>query len=104
VVVRGRPQEARRPLHHTAFAFFLAGGIEAAIMRAQLTRPAAQLVSPEAYNQLFTRLGVTMMFLFVQPVLSGFSFSLVPLMIDARELAFPRLCSVIRGCVSPSCR
>ena len=47
--------------------------------------------SPEAYNQLFTMHGVTMMFLFVQPVLSGFSFYLTPFMIGARELAFPRL-------------
>jgi cytochrome c oxidase subunit 1/cytochrome c oxidase subunit I+III len=75
----------------TAFVFFALGGIEAAIMRAQLARPEAQLLSPEAYNQLFTMHGVTMMFLFVQPVLSGFSFYLTPLMIGARELAFPRL-------------
>jgi cytochrome c oxidase subunit 1/cytochrome c oxidase subunit I+III len=75
----------------TAFVFFALGGIEAAVMRAQLARPEAQLLSPEAYNQLFTMHGVTMMFLFVQPVLSGFSFYLTPLMIGARELAFPRL-------------
>ena len=76
---------------YTAFAFFIAGGIEAALIRAQLARPEAHLLSPQAYNQLFTMHGVTMMFLFVQPVLSGFSFYLVPLMIGARELAFPRL-------------
>jgi cytochrome c oxidase subunit 1/cytochrome c oxidase subunit I+III len=76
---------------YTAFAFFIAGGIEAAIIRAQLARPDGHLVSPETYNQLFTMHGVTMMFLFVQPVLSGFSFYLVPLLIGARELAFPRL-------------
>jgi cytochrome c oxidase subunit 1/cytochrome c oxidase subunit I+III len=75
----------------TAFVFFALGGVEAAVMRAQLARPEAQLLSPEAYNQLFTMHGVTMMFLFVQPVLSGFSFYLTPLMIGARELAFPRL-------------
>ncbi|HEY9229132.1 MAG TPA: cbb3-type cytochrome c oxidase subunit I, partial [Gemmatimonadaceae bacterium] len=76
---------------YTAFAFFTAGGVEAAIIRAQLARPGAHLLSPETYNQLFTMHGVTMMFLFVQPVLSGFSFYLVPLLIGARELAFPRL-------------
>jgi cytochrome c oxidase subunit 1/cytochrome c oxidase subunit I+III len=76
---------------YTAFAFFLAGGLEAAVIRAQLARPEAHVVSPETYNQLFTMHGTTMMFLFVQPVLSGFSFYLVPLMIGARELAFPRL-------------
>jgi cytochrome c oxidase subunit 1/cytochrome c oxidase subunit I+III len=75
----------------TAFVFFILGGVEAALMRAQLTRPEAHLLSPEAYNQLFTMHGVTMMFLFIQPVLSGFSFYLTPLMIGARELAFPRL-------------
>jgi len=75
----------------TAFVFFALGGVEAAVMRAQLARPDGQLLSPEAYNQLFTMHGVTMMFLFVQPVLSGFSFYLTPLMIGARELAFPRL-------------
>jgi cytochrome c oxidase subunit 1/cytochrome c oxidase subunit I+III len=76
---------------YTAFAFFVAGGVEAALIRAQLARPEAHLLSPAAYNQLFTMHGVTMMFLFVQPVLSGFSFYLAPLMIGARELAFPRL-------------
>jgi cytochrome c oxidase subunit 1/cytochrome c oxidase subunit I+III len=75
----------------TAFVFFALGGVEAAVMRAQLARPEARLLSPEAYDQLFTMHGVTMMFLFVQPVLSGFSFYLTPLMIGARELAFPRL-------------
>jgi len=75
----------------TAFAFFAMGGIEAAIIRTQLARPANRLLTPEAYDQLFTMHGVTMMFLFAQPVLSGFSFYLTPLMIGARELAFPRL-------------
>jgi cytochrome c oxidase subunit I len=76
---------------YTAFAFFIAGGIEAALIRAQLARPEAHLLSAAAYNQIFTMHGVTMMFLFVQPVLSGFSFYLAPLMIGSRELAFPRL-------------
>ena len=76
---------------YTAFVFFVAGGIEAAIMRAQLARPDNRLVGPDAFNQLMTMHGVTMMFLFAQPVLSGFSFYLTPLMIGSRELAFPRL-------------
>jgi len=76
---------------YTAFVFFFLGGVEAAVMRAQLARPEGQLLSPDAYNQLFTMHGVTMMFLFVQPVLSGFSFYLTPLLIGARELAYPRL-------------
>lgn len=76
---------------YTAFTFFLLGGVEALLIRAQLARPDSRLLSPEAYNQLMTMHGVTMMFLFIQPVLSGFSFYLTPLMIGARELAFPRL-------------
>jgi len=76
---------------YTAFLFFFLGGVEAAIIRLQLARPDNHLLSPDAYNQLMTMHGVTMMFLFVQPVLSGFSFYLTPLMIGARELAFPRL-------------
>ncbi len=76
---------------YTAFGFFFLGGVEATIMRTQLARPDNHLLSPGVYNQLMTMHGVTMMFLFVQPVLSGFSFYLTPLMIGARELAFPRL-------------
>ncbi|MGH7583653.1 MAG: cytochrome c oxidase subunit I, partial [Gemmatimonadales bacterium] len=75
----------------TACVFLALGGVEAALMRLQLARPEARLLSPEAYNQLFTMHGVTMMFLFIQPALSGFSFYLTPLLIGARELAFPRL-------------
>jgi cytochrome c oxidase subunit 1/cytochrome c oxidase subunit I+III len=75
----------------TACVFLALGGLEATVMRLQLARPGAQLLGPEAYNQLFTMHGTTMMFLFAQPVLSGFSFYLTPLLIGARELAFPRL-------------
>jgi cytochrome c oxidase subunit I len=75
----------------TACCFLALGGLEAALMRLQLARPENRLLSPETYNQLFTMHGTTMMFLFIQPVLSGFSFYLTPLMIGARELAFPRL-------------
>jgi cytochrome c oxidase subunit 1/cytochrome c oxidase subunit I+III len=76
---------------YTAFVFFFLGGVEAAVIRLQLARPESHVLSPDVYNQLMTMHGVTMMFLFVQPVLSGFSFYLTPLMIGARELAFPRL-------------
>ncbi len=75
----------------TGFVFFFLGGVEAALLRAQLARPGAHLLSPEAYNQLFTMHGTTMMFLFIQPVFSEFSFYLTPLMIGSREVAFPRL-------------
>jgi cytochrome c oxidase subunit I len=75
----------------TAFAFFLAGGVEALTLRTQLARPESRLLSPEAYDQLFSMHGVTMIFLFVTPMLSGFGNYFVPLMIGARDMAFPRL-------------
>jgi cytochrome c oxidase subunit 1/cytochrome c oxidase subunit I+III len=75
----------------TAAAFFLAAGIEAALMRAQLARPGERLLDPEQYDQVFSMHGLTMIFLFVTPMLSGFGNYLVPLMIGARDMAFPRL-------------
>jgi cytochrome c oxidase subunit I len=74
----------------TAFVFFIIGGLEATVMRAQLVHSNMHLVSPELYDQLFTMHGVTMIFLFASPVLSGFSNYLWPLMIGARDMAFPR--------------
>ena len=60
-------------------------------MRLQLAVPRAHLLSPEAYNQIFTMHGTTMIFLVVMPALTGFANYLVPLMIGARDMAFPRL-------------
>jgi cytochrome c oxidase subunit I+III len=71
---------------------FLAGGIEALTMRTQLAVPNERLVSPETYDQLLTMHGVTMIFFFVIPLATGFFGNyLVPLMIGARDMAFPRL-------------
>ena len=75
----------------TAFVFFLLGGLGAAVIRWQLARPEMHALSPEVYNQLFTMHGVTMIFLFASPILSGFSNYLWPLMIGARDMAFPRV-------------
>ena len=75
----------------TAFVFLLVGGIEAGAMRAQLSRSNLHLLSPEMYNALFTMHGVTMIFLYASPILSGFSNFLWPLMLGARDMAFPRL-------------
>jgi cytochrome c oxidase subunit 1/cytochrome c oxidase subunit I+III len=75
----------------TAFVFLIAGGIEALIMRVQLAQPNATVLTPEQYNQLFTMHGVTMIFLYALPVLSGFSNYLWPLILGARDMAFPRL-------------
>src|ERR671936_713539 len=76
----------------TSLAFFGAGGIEALLMRTQLSQPNEKLLSPETYDQLMTMHGVTMIFLFVIPMTTGaFGNYLVPLMIGARDMAFPRL-------------
>ena len=75
----------------TAFVFLLLGGIEAAVLRAQLARPGQHLVSPEVYNQIFSLHGITMLFWYASPMLSGFGNYLVPLLIGARDMAFPRL-------------
>jgi cytochrome c oxidase subunit I len=75
----------------TALAFLLIGGGEALAMRLQLARPNATLIDPDTFNQLFTMHGTTMIFLVAMPALSGFANYLVPLMIGARDMAFPRL-------------
>lgn len=75
----------------TAVAFFLIGGIEALIIRTQLALPNGTVVDPSLYNQLFTMHGTTMIFLAVMPLNTGFGNYLVPLMIGARDMAFPRL-------------
>jgi cytochrome c oxidase subunit 1 len=75
----------------TALVFFAVAGFEASLMRLQLSVPDAGVLSPQVYNRLFTMHGTTMIFLFGMPVLFGFGIYLVPLMIGARDLAFPRL-------------
>ena len=73
------------------FVFFIIGGVEALMMRTQLAVPDNTLIEPRTYNALVTMHGTTMVFLFVVPVLAGFANYLVPLMIGARDMAFPRL-------------
>jgi cytochrome c oxidase subunit I+III len=75
----------------TTFLFFVLGGLEAAVMRAQLARPENGLIGPDAYNQIFTMHGTTMMFLFAVPVMDAVGLYLVPLMVGGRNVAFPRL-------------
>jgi cytochrome c oxidase subunit 1 len=75
----------------TSVLFFGAGGIMALLMRAQLATPNEHVVSADTYDQLFTIHGTTMVFLFVVPILAGFGNYFVPLMIGARDMAFPRL-------------
>ncbi len=76
---------------YTGFISFLFGGVEASLIRWQLSQPNNKLLSPEAYNQVFTMHGTTMIFLFVMPTMAGFGNYLVPLMIGARDMAFPRI-------------
>src|SRR2546426_7498203 len=72
-------------------AFFLIAGIEASVMRWQLAAAGNTVVSPQVFNRLFTVHGTTMIFLVGIPIVFGFANYLVPLMIGARDLAFPRL-------------
>ena len=74
-----------------AFVFFLVGGVLALLMRIQLAVPNNHFLSPQVYNQVFTMHGTTMIFLVVVPLLVGFATYMVPLMIGARDMAFPRL-------------
>jgi cytochrome c oxidase subunit 1 len=76
---------------YTVLVFFVLGGVEALLIRLQLGTPENTLVTPEVYNQLFTMHGTTMIFLVVVPVWAGFANYLLPLMIGARDVAFPRL-------------
>ncbi|HEX6804168.1 MAG TPA: cytochrome c oxidase subunit I [Terriglobales bacterium] len=88
-------------VHHTAigvrfmvtsFIFFLLGGILAALMRLQLSRPENNMMGPDFYNQVFTMHGSTMIFLFAVPMMfQGFGVYLVPLICGTRNIAFPRL-------------
>ncbi|MGZ6174949.1 MAG: cytochrome c oxidase subunit I, partial [Candidatus Binataceae bacterium] len=74
-----------------AFIFFLVAGVLALLMRVQLAVPNNHFLSPQMYNQFFTMHGTTMIFLVVVPLLVGFATYMVPLMIGARDMAFPRL-------------
>ena len=75
----------------TAFAFFVLAGLLAVVIRLQLAFPDNHLVGPDLYNQIFTVHGTAMMFLFAVPVMEAMGVYLVPLMVGARNIAFPRL-------------
>src|ERR1700686_622882 len=74
-----------------ALVFLVVGGIEATIIRIQLMRPHNDFVSPQVFNRMFTMHGTTMIFFVAMPILFGFANYLIPLMIGARDMAFPRL-------------
>ncbi len=75
----------------TAIVFFFIGGILAMVIRAQLAGPNTQFLSEHAYSQVFTMHGTVMMFLFAIPLIEGLALYLLPKMLGARDLAFPRL-------------
>ena len=75
----------------SAFVFFIVGGLEALLIRTQLAQPDGTLLNAEQYNQIFTMHGITMIFLFVMPMSAAFFNYLLPLMLGARDVAFPRL-------------
>jgi cytochrome c oxidase subunit I+III len=79
----------------TSLAFFGAGGVEALLIRTQLIGPNGHVLSPQAFDEVFTMHGITMIFLFVIPMTTGaFGNYLLPLMIGARDMAFPRMNAV----------
>jgi cytochrome c oxidase subunit I+III len=74
-----------------AFVFFAIGGLLAMLIRVQLATPGSAFVGPAIYNQIFTMHGTVMMFLFAIPMFEGFAIYLLPKLLGARDLAFPRL-------------
>jgi len=75
----------------TSFFFLTLAGLGAAVMRAQLARPNNGFTGPDLFNQIFTMHGTTMMFLFAVPIMQAIGLYFVPLMVGARNIAFPRL-------------
>jgi cytochrome c oxidase subunit I len=75
----------------TSLGFFVGGGIMALLMRSQLATANESFITKNSYNELFTMHGTTMIFLFIVPFWAGLANFLVPLMIGARDMAFPRL-------------
>src|SRR3990172_11162440 len=75
----------------TAFFFFIVGGTEALLIRLQLAQPDQAILNPGVFNEMFTMHGITMVFFVVMPLSAAFFNYLLPLMIGARHVAFPRL-------------
>lgn len=85
----------------TSFIFYLIGGALATAVRTELATPDADFVSPELYNGLFTLHGTIMIFLWIVPAGAGFANFLVPLMVGAKDMAFPRLNGVAFWLIPP---
>ncbi len=86
----------------TAFVFYLIGGLMAAAIRTELATPASDFVSPETYNSLLTLHGTIMIFLWVVPAGAGLANFLIPLMIGARDMAFPKMNALAFWMVPPA--
>ncbi len=78
----------------SAMAFFIVGGVEALLIRVQLVTPNGEFLSADAYNQMFTMHATTMVFLVVMPAAAAFTNYFLPILIGARDVAFPRLNSL----------
>lgn len=78
----------------TSFMFFLVGGIFAMVIRGELMTPESDLIDRTVYNGMFTMHGTIMLFLWTFPSLVGLANYLVPIMIGAKDMAFPRLNAV----------
>jgi cytochrome c oxidase subunit I+III len=78
----------------TGAVFFLIGGVLAMLVRTQLALPEQDILSPDIYNQVFTMHGTVMMFLFAIPILEGLALYMIPKLIGARDLVFPRISSL----------
>jgi cytochrome c oxidase subunit 1 len=86
----------------TSFIFFLVGGVLAGVVRAELATPDSDVISPELYNSIFTVHGTIMIFLWIVPAGAGFANYLIPLMVGAKDMAFPRLNAVAFWLIPPS--
>ncbi len=85
----------------TSFLFFFIGGMLATLIRTELATPAADFVTPQVYNRLFTLHGTIMIFLWIIPASAAFANYLIPLMIGAEDMAFPRLNAVAFWMIPP---
>ncbi|HKY84184.1 MAG TPA: cytochrome c oxidase subunit I [Anaerolineales bacterium] len=86
----------------TSFVFFILAGMLAMLMRAELRAPGSDLLNAETYNQVMTNHGSLMIFLWILPVVAGFGNYLIPLMIGARDMAFPRLNALSYWLIPPA--
>ena len=86
----------------TSFVFYCIGGVMADLVRTELRTPEVDFVTPEVYNSLFTLHATIMIFLWIVPTGAGFANYLIPLMIGARDMAFPRLNAVAFWMVPPA--